>query len=271
VSESSPPPGLEGSPPPGLDGSPPPGLEGSPPPGPESSPPPGLESGPRPGSETGARRGPERRRASAPRGRLIVISGPSGVGKDTVLKELFRLAPQLRYSVSYTTRAPRPGEVDGVDYSFVDDATFERMAQRDEFLEHARVHGQWKGTSAARVRASLERGEDIVLKIDVQGAAQLRPRVRDALFIFLLPPSLDELRRRLEDRATESGEGLELRWSNAQSELAEQDRYDFQVVNRDVHQAAREILGIIESRTAETEPETRRRGHGMEPETRAGA
>jgi guanylate kinase len=188
----------------------------------------------------------ERRRTAVPQGRLVIISGPSGVGKDTVLKELFRIAPWLNYSVSYTTRPPRPGEVDGVDYSFVDEATFERMRRQDEFLEHARVHGQWKGTSASRVRASLEKGEDIILKIDVQGAALIRPRVRAALFIFLLPPSPEELRRRLEDRATESPESLELRWENARRELAEQGWYDYRVVNDDVHRAAREILDIIE-------------------------
>ena len=192
----------------------------------------------------------ERRRAPTPRGRLIILSGPSGVGKDTVLQELFRLAPWLNYSVSYTTRPPRPGEVDGVDYSFVDEATFAAMRDRHEFLEYAQVHGQWKGTSAARVRASLERGEDIVLKIDVQGAAWIRSRVRGAIFIFLLPPSVEELRRRLEDRATESAESLELRWENARRELAEQEWYDHRVVNDDVHRAAREILDIIERRRA---------------------
>lgn len=188
----------------------------------------------------------ERRSGPTSRGRLIVLSGPSGVGKDTVLKELFRLAPWLRYSVSYTTRPPRPGEVDGVDYSFVDEATFRRMVRRGEFLEHALVHGQWKGTSEALVRASLERGETLVLKIDIQGAAAVRPRVRDAVYIFLLPPTLEELRHRLEERATESAESLELRWENAQAELAEQDRYDFRVVNDDVGRAARRILDIVE-------------------------
>ena len=188
----------------------------------------------------------ERRASPTSRGRLIVLSGPSGVGKDTVLRELFRLAPRLRYSVSYTTRPPRPGEVNGLDYFFVDEATFQAMVGRGEFLEHALVHGQWKGTSEAQVRASLERGEDIVLKIDVQGAAAIRPRVRDAVYIFLLPPSLEELRHRLEERATETQESLALRWENAQAELAEQDRYDHRVVNDDVGRAARRILEIVE-------------------------
>ena len=127
------------------------------------------------------------------------------------------------------------------------------MRERREFLESARVHGHWYGTSEARVRASLERGEDIVLKIDVQGAAQIRSRAAGALFIFLLPPSLEELRRRLEERATESGDSLELRWENAQKELAEQGRYDHRVINDDVHRAALEILDVIERSRPEGE------------------
>jgi guanylate kinase len=197
--------------------------------------------------------------ARAPRlttqpGRLIVLSGPSGVGKDTVLHELRRLDPALRYSVSYTTREPRPGEVDGVAYSFVDEDSFRAMAERGEFLEWADVHGHLYGTSEARVKAALDRGEDIVLKIDVQGAAWIRPRVDGAIFIFLLPPSEEELRRRLVSRDTEDEADLELRFSNAVAELADAAAYDHQVVNDDVGRAAREILAIVRHTREQTPP-----------------
>jgi guanylate kinase len=191
-------------------------------------------------------------RVSTEPGRLIVLSGPSGVGKDTVLHELRRLDPPLRYSVSYTTRAPRPGEEDGVAYSFIDEATFREMAQRGEFLEWAEVHGHLYGTSEARVKEALDRGEDIVLKIDVQGAAWIRPRVAGAIFIFLLPPSEEELRRRLVARDTEDEQALELRFANAVAELADGEAYDHRVVNDDVSRAAREILDIVRRRRAES-------------------
>jgi guanylate kinase len=179
------------------------------------------------------------------RGRLVVISGPSGVGKDTVLRALFHLDPQLRYSVSYTTRTPREGEEDGVAYSFVDRATFEEMATRGEFLETAEVHGNLYGTSRRRVEEALDRGEDIVLKIDVQGAAQLRGRIPDALFIFLEPPSPEVLRERLRARGTDDADALRRRAADAERELAEAERYDHRVVNDDVERAARAILAIV--------------------------
>ncbi|MDQ2961238.1 MAG: guanylate kinase [Candidatus Dormibacteraeota bacterium] len=193
-------------------------------------------------------------RLSTQPGRLIVLSGPSGVGKDTVLVELRRRDPSLRYSVSYTTRAPRPGEVDDVSYSFIDDATFRRMAEAGEFLEWAEVHGHRYGTSEARVREALDRGDDIVLKIDVQGAAWIRPRVAGAVFIFLLPPSEEELRRRLLARDTEDEANVELRFRNAVDELAEGAAYDHRVVNDDVGRAAGEILDTVRARRGQQVP-----------------
>jgi guanylate kinase len=179
-------------------------------------------------------------------GRLVVLSGPSAVGKDTVLRELFNLDPSLRYSVSYTTRLPRPGEHDGVSYSFVDPATFDAMAEHGDFLEHATVYGQQYGTSLHRVNERVARGDTVVLKIDVQGAERVRQRLgRRALFIFLLPPSTEELRRRLQERNTEDSRSRDVREATAVQELAEQAKYDHRVVNDDVQRAAREILDLI--------------------------
>ena len=181
----------------------------------------------------------------SPSGRLVVVSGPSGVGKDTVLRRLFELDPRLRYSISYTTRPPRDGEVDGVSYSFVDVDTFRRMQAEDAFLETANVHGNLYGTSRERVHEALQRGEIIVLKIDVQGAAQVRRKVPDALFVFLLPPSVEVLQERLQARETEDEASLRRRLDDAVRELAEADSYDHRVINDDVDRAALEILSIL--------------------------
>src|SRR3982074_3487785 len=126
-------------------------------------------------------------------GLLIVISGPSGVGKDTVLRRLFELAPQLKYSVSYTTRAPRPGEIDGHSYTFVTQPEFLRLIEQKEFLEWAKVYDEYYGTSRRRVEEGLNPGDDIILKIDVHGATFVRKRKPDGLFIFITPPSTEEL------------------------------------------------------------------------------
>lgn len=183
--------------------------------------------------------------AGTRQGLLIVISGPSGVGKDTVLRRLFQLAPGLKYSVSYTTRPPRPREVDGRSYTFVSEAEFRRLIDEREFLEWAQVYDHYYGTSRRRVEEAVRRGEDIVLKIDVQGAAFVRKRKPDALFIFITPPSTEELLNRLTGRNTEAKAALELRKRAALVELAAAKDYEHVVCNRDVEECAHEILALI--------------------------
>lgn len=178
-------------------------------------------------------------------GLLIVISGPSGVGKDTILRRLFQLAPELKYSVSYTTRPPRPGEIDGQSYTFVTEDEFKRLIEAKEFLEWAQVYDQYYGTSRKRVEEALARGEDIILKIDVQGAAFVKKRKPDALFIFITPPSTEELLQRLTGRNTESPAALERRQREALVELGLAKDYEHVVCNRDVEESAREILAMI--------------------------
>src|ERR1700694_2981403 len=175
-------------------------------------------------------------------GLLIVISGPSGVGKDTVLRRLFELAPELKYSVSYTTR---PGEAAGHSYTFVSEPEFLRLIEQKEFLEWAKVYDHYYGTSRRRVEAALSQGEDIILKIDVQGATFVRKRMPEGLFIFITPPSTEELLSRLTGRNTESPEALAIRQKEALIELGLAKDYEHVVCNRDVDDTAREILAMI--------------------------
>ncbi|MFN2568610.1 MAG: guanylate kinase [Candidatus Dormibacteria bacterium] len=191
-------------------------------------------------------------------GLLVVLSGPSGVGKDTVLRRAMDMEPGLRYSVSFTTRPPREGEVDGTSYSFVDESAFQAMAEGGELLEWAQVHGHLYGTSLARVAGAVDRGEAIALKIDVQGAAQVRSRLAAGelprrfagagLFVFLLPPTTEELQRRLLARDSDDVEAVDRRLGRATAELAEAGRYDHRIVNDDVDRAARELLYLIAAR-----------------------
>jgi guanylate kinase len=180
-------------------------------------------------------------------GRLIILSGPSGVGKDTVIRRLLEIAPELRRPVAFTTRAPRPGEVDGRDYSFVGEPEFLAMRDAGQFLETAVVHGNRYGTARARVDELRRQGQDVLLKIDVQGAAQLRQQGLDGCFIFLAPPSPDVLRARLRRRQTESPEELAVRTHDAETEMAEAANYHHVVVNDQVERAAAEIAQIVRS------------------------
>ncbi|MGC1185442.1 MAG: guanylate kinase [Candidatus Dormiibacterota bacterium] len=179
------------------------------------------------------------------RGRLIVLSGPSGVGKDTVIAQLLPLCPALRRPPAYTTRLPRPGEVDGRDYSFVDLVTFQSMESAGQFLETALVHGNHYGTSRERVEEIRNDGYDALLKPDVQGAALLRDAGLDALFLFLAPPSLEVLVARLEKRGTETPEELAIRTQDAAREMAAASWYQHVVVNDEVSRAARLLAKIL--------------------------
>jgi guanylate kinase len=184
-------------------------------------------------------------------GRLIVLTGPSGVGKDTVIRELFALDPALEYCVSYTTRPPRPGEIEGVSYFFVDEPTFRAMIDRGEFFEWSTVYGELKGRTFETVNRSIASGKDTVIKIDVQGAEKVRARTGgDGIYFFLLPPSLDALEERLIERGTEDATSLQARRERAVAELALKDTYDHQVVNDDARRAAQEIEAIIQAARA---------------------
>jgi guanylate kinase len=194
-------------------------------------------------SPPGAARRPPRE--AGRRGLLIVISGPSGVGKDTVIRRLLELDPKLRYSVSYTTRQPRAGEVGGVDYRFVNKEEFERLISENALLEYAMYDGHLYGTPIVPLDQARAAGYDIVLKIDVQGAEQVRKRAPDALRIFLAPPNMDELLRRRTGRHSETPRDQTARQRIAQDEMALAPHFDHVVVNDDLERAVQEVLAII--------------------------
>ena len=179
------------------------------------------------------------------RGLLIVISGPSGVGKDTLIRRLLELDHNLVYSVSGTTRKPRPGEIPDKNYTFLTREQFEELMKQGAFLEHATYNGNLYGTFRDRVERARNEGRDIVLKIEVQGAEQVREKMPDGVFIFLAPPSVDELVRRQIKRNTESVEDMESRRLIATREMEYASRYDHVVVNDDVERAVREVLDLI--------------------------
>ncbi len=185
------------------------------------------------------------------KGQLFVISAPSGAGKTTVLKVVLATLPAIGFSVSHTTRPPRPGELEGRDYFFVSPDEFIRRRQQGDFLEWAEVHGNLYGTSRQAVTDRLAQGQDCVLDIDVQGARQLREhRDLNPVFVFIAPPSLAELERRLIGRQTESAATLALRLANARTELAALGLYDYVIVNDEVSQAQALLAALILERRA---------------------
>ncbi len=178
------------------------------------------------------------------RGQLVVISGPSGAGKTTVCDRLLGESGIVR-AITATTRTPREGEVDGVHYCFLDEATFRKDIDSGRFLEWAEVHGQLYGTPEGPLELQLGAGSSVLLNIDVQGAEQLMDRGVPALYVFLDPPSLEELRGRLEARGADDAGSIETRLKNAREELARKDRYDHVVVNDELDRAVEEVLAQI--------------------------
>lgn len=181
------------------------------------------------------------------RGQLIVLSGPSGVGKSTVIAELFGQRDNIYFSVSYTTRQPRVGEQDGVNYNFVTRQEFERMISAGELLEYAEYVDNYYGSSLKVIQNKLEAGIDVLMDIEVQGAAKVRQRCPDALFIFICPPSLEELSRRLHGRNTDSEKVIAGRLEKARTEMKEIPNYDYLVINDKVSNAVSEIEAILTS------------------------
>lgn len=186
-------------------------------------------------------------KTAASRGRLFILSAPSGGGKTTLCGMLRQRFADLRYSVSYTTRPPRSGERDGVDYHFISRPDFEAKIKQGFWAEWARVHGNFYGTSAEFIQTTLARGEDILLDIDVQGALQILERFPHGISIFIMPPSLETLRSRLEARATDTPQIVSLRMGNAEREMAQKHLYRHVVINDDLNQALKELTAIIES------------------------
>ena len=179
------------------------------------------------------------------RGLLIVLSGPSGAGKGTICSRLRAEMPNLTYSVSMTTRQPRVGEVEGVNYFFCDKEEFEELLKEDAFLEYAKVYDNYYGTPKKHVMDLLDQGKSVLLEIDIQGAMQVKERYSDAIFIYIVPPSLTELSARLRGRATDSEEVIDKRLSLACSELALAHRYDYIVVNDDLDEATEKTASIL--------------------------
>ncbi|WP_167735484.1 guanylate kinase [Rhodococcus sp. 1R11] len=198
-------------------------------------------------TDTAATSVPEKKR-----GRLVVLSGPSGVGKSSVVRLVRAALPELVFSVSVTTRSPRPGEVDGQDYHFVSSEEFDRMIADGELLEWASIHGglQRSGTPAAAVDAALEAGSPVLLELDLAGARAVRVSKPEALLVFMAPPTWEDLVSRLVGRATEESAATERRLETARVELAAQDEFDTVVVNTDVDHSCEQLVSLLVGRSS---------------------
>lgn len=181
------------------------------------------------------------------KGCLIVVSGPSGTGKGTVCSALLEKHKEIAYSISATTRQPRTGEVDGVNYYFLAKNVFEKMIEDGELLEWAEVYGNYYGTPLKKIQERLADGQDILLEIDTQGAMSVKDKFPDEIYIYIMPPSLKELERRLKTRGTDSAESIERRLKSAAGEMEIAERYNYIVVNEQVEQAVEQIAAIVDA------------------------
>ena len=191
------------------------------------------------------------------RGNLFIVSAPSGAGKTSLCQKLTAVVPDIRHSVSYTTRPPRRGEVHDRDYTFVDEAEFLAMTKKDQFAEWARVHGHLYGTSRKRLEELRGSGIDVILDIDTQGAQEIRKHYADGVYIFILPPSMEALRERLEKRMSNSPEEIDLRLERAREEIKDYKAYDYVIVNSDFSEALVELKAIVlaeDKRTDKMDP-----------------
>jgi guanylate kinase len=186
------------------------------------------------------------------RGALIVVSAPSGAGKTTLCREARSLLPDVVYSVSYTTRPPRPGEIDGTDFYFVTEAAFQEMRGAGEFAEWASVHGNLYGTHARTIERALADGRDILLDIDTNGARQLRARYPEAVLIFIVAPSVAELEQRLRERRSDGEDEIQRRLTRGREEIRLWRQYDYLIVNRDVKEAVEQLAAVIQAERCRT-------------------
>ncbi|MEE9255579.1 MAG: guanylate kinase [bacterium] len=194
------------------------------------------------------------------RGHLFVLSAPSGAGKSTLIDRAIREIPNMWHSISATTRQPRDYEKEGVHYYFIEREAFQEKIEKDSFLEWAQVHGEFYGTPAAGVDNCLAEGKDVIMDLDVQGAIQTMQRRPEAITVFIMPPSIEVLRKRIEGRKSESEESLKLRLLNAQKEMDQRGRYEHLIVNDVFDDAYRELVAIIENTRKSGGENTRKSG-----------
>ena len=197
-----------------------------------------------------------------PVGNLFVVAAPSGGGKTSLVNALLEREPLIRLSVSYTTRAPRPGEREGVHYHFVSEDRFEALNTAGEFLEHARVHGNWYATSATWLRSQMDLGHDVLLEIDWQGAAQVRRLIPTAVHVFILPPSLPVLKERLERRGQDSPAVIALRLEAAREEMRHCGEFDYVIINQDFAAAVDDLTAVVRASRLRS-PQQRKRHHAL--------